>query len=247
LSHRTVLNPLQSSSFLSDSHPGSGLVQPLQMRNVRCSRRDGSSQQPNNPLPNPVSNNAGNHLTQFNRYGVSSIAQLFELTYAAIHSSSFLVVGVADRLGGLDTYLGQVLGLLRLVRLGKNVQLDSRRSSPGLVFGKVWAEEWRIGQALGQNGGRDGSLWPASGVKKPSRKTLILFLLGAVELPYFMTKLNPIQSYKSTGNNKECILPSIPKRQRSPHTVAAPATPGTTQSSTLARTIWRFNATNHIE
>ena len=103
----------------------------------------------------------------------TSLAQLVESTYMATHSSFFAMVGVADQLGSLKTYLGQVLGVFSILRLG-------RRLVNWLKGKKVrtdgWANEWSTAA------GGDLS-------QRPSSKPLILFLLSAVGLPWLMSRL----------------------------------------------------------
>lgn len=126
----------------------------------------------------------------------TSLAQLFESTYIATHSSFFAMVGVADQLGGLKTYLAQVLGVFSVLRLGKRIvawikgdrsAFSSSSTNPG-----NWAEEWnwKIGRAAG--GPKDQGLSPPNGPtgsKRPSSKPLILFLLSSIGLPWLMSKL----------------------------------------------------------
>lgn len=130
----------------------------------------------------------------------SSLAQLFESTYMATHSSFFAMVGVADQFGGLKTYLGQVLGFFSLIRLGKKIiaWLKGERGGGGGPKGNLnWAEEWKIGQASGGPGqqghlglpGPGGSGPGLPGSSRPSIKPLVIFFLSAVGLPYLMTKL----------------------------------------------------------
>jgi peroxin-13 len=130
----------------------------------------------------------------------TSLAQLFESTYIATHSSFYAMVGVADQLGGLKTYLAQVLGVFSVLRLGRKIvaflkgDRTAFRSSSGPLgaSGTNWAEEWnwKIGRAAGGPG--DQSLHPPSGPtssKRPSSKPLLLFLLSSIGLPWLMTKL----------------------------------------------------------
>jgi peroxin-13 len=106
----------------------------------------------------------------------TSLAQLVESTYMATHSSFFAMVGVADQLGSLKTYLGQVLGVFSIMRLGRRILnwLRGKKSGPE----KGWANEWSRG--LGPNGAE---------APRPSAKPLLLFLLSAIGLPYLMSRL----------------------------------------------------------
>nr|XP_018267219.1 peroxin-13 [Kwoniella dejecticola CBS 10117]OBR89377.1 peroxin-13 [Kwoniella dejecticola CBS 10117] len=120
----------------------------------------------------------------------TSLAQLIESTYMATHSSFFAMVGVADQLGSLKTYLGQVLGVFSILRLGKRLIAwlkgkKSRGTNAALGI-SGWANEWSnaasaAGDLTGGGGGAEGG--------RPSIKPLILFLLSAVGLPYLMTRL----------------------------------------------------------
>ncbi|ORX36044.1 Peroxin 13, N-terminal region-domain-containing protein [Kockovaella imperatae] len=102
----------------------------------------------------------------------TSLAQLVESTYMATHSSFFAMVGVADQLGSLKTYLGQVLGVFSILRLGRRIVAWLRGKK---INTEGWANEWTAG------GGP-----PA---ERPSSKPLILFLLSAVGLPWLMSRL----------------------------------------------------------
>ncbi|BEI83702.1 hypothetical protein CcaverHIS002_0403060 [Cutaneotrichosporon cavernicola] len=106
----------------------------------------------------------------------TSLAQLVESTYMATHSSFFAMVGVADQLGSLKTYLGQVLGVFSIMRLGRRILnwLRGKKSGPE----KGWANEWSRG--IGPNGAE---------APRPSAKPLLLFLLSAIGLPYLMSRL----------------------------------------------------------
>ena len=102
----------------------------------------------------------------------TSLAQLVESTYMATHSSFFAMVGVADQLGSLKTYLGQVLGVFSILRLGRRL-LNWLRGRKVNTAG--WANEWS--SVAGDEAAR------------PSSKPLLLFLLSAVGLPYLMSRL----------------------------------------------------------
>ena len=102
----------------------------------------------------------------------TSLAQLVESTYMATHSSFFAMVGVADQLGSLKTYLGQVLGVFSILRLGRRLLNWLRGRS---VNTKGWANEWS-----NVSGGE---------IARPSSKPLVLFLLSAVGLPWLMSRL----------------------------------------------------------
>ncbi|WVR05952.1 hypothetical protein IAU60_002979 [Kwoniella sp. DSM 27419] len=104
----------------------------------------------------------------------TSLAQLIESTYMATHSSFFAMVGVADQLGSVKTYLGQVLGVFSILRLGKRIVAWLRRKKVQTRAGG-WANEWS--HAIPDD------------PERPSAKPLVLFLLSAVGLPYLMSRL----------------------------------------------------------
>ncbi|EIW72433.1 hypothetical protein TREMEDRAFT_66886 [Tremella mesenterica DSM 1558] len=104
----------------------------------------------------------------------TSLAQLVESTYMATHSSFFAMIGVADQLGSLKTYLGQVLGVFSILRLGRKIINWLKGKKVGTTG---WANEW----STLSGGGSDPS--------RPSAKPLILFLLSAVGLPWLMARL----------------------------------------------------------
>lgn len=110
----------------------------------------------------------------------TSLAQLVESTYMATHSSFFAMVGVADQLGSVKTYLGQVLGVFSILRLGKRIIAWLRGKN---VKTDGWANEWSTGIAHNPHS-RSGD--PS---RRPSSKPLLLFLLSAVGLPYLMSRL----------------------------------------------------------
>ncbi|WRT64230.1 uncharacterized protein IL334_001159 [Kwoniella shivajii] len=116
----------------------------------------------------------------------TSLAQLIESTYMATHSSFFAMVGVADQLGSLKTYLGQVLGVFSILRLGKKIIAWLKGKKIKTSSGG-WANEWStkgISKGANNSGGSSGG-----GGGRPSLKPLVLFLLSAVGLPYLMSRL----------------------------------------------------------
>lgn len=124
----------------------------------------------------------------------TSLAQLVESTYMATHSSFFAMVGVADQLGSLKTYLGQVLGVFSVLRLGRRILnwLRGRGFRGPKAGGKGqtdgWVNEWS--GVAGASGAGQPVLGPNGQiVPRPSSKPLILFLLSAVGLPWLMSRL----------------------------------------------------------
>jgi len=169
----------------------------------------------------------------------TSLAQLVESTYMATHSSFFAMVGVADQLGSLKTYLGQVLGVFSVLRLGRRI-LNWLRRRGGRRPGKQgqtggWVNEWSgVAGASGAGQpvlGPDGQIVP-----RPSSKPLVLFLLSAVGLPWLMSRLIRLlianaqrQQVQAAGHGNG---------------TAALGPDGTTDSSELsfARAKWEFRA-----
>ncbi|WVO12985.1 hypothetical protein L204_100594 [Cryptococcus depauperatus] len=131
----------------------------------------------------------------------TSLAQLIESTYMATHSSFFAMVGVADQLGSLKTYLGQVLGVFSILRLGKRIVawLKGKKIKPG-----PWANEWsQAGSSLAPN----GTSPPGGTSGRPSIKPLVLFLLSAVGLPYLMSRLIKLLiAHQSAVQQQQSVL-----------------------------------------
>lgn len=96
----------------------------------------------------------------------------------ATHSSFFAMVGVADQLGSLKTYLGQVLGVFSLLRLGKKI-VAWLKGNKANGREAEWTREWLTPSGRGSSN-------PG---KRPSSKPLVLFLISAVGLPYLMSRL----------------------------------------------------------
>ncbi len=191
---------------------------------------------------------------------LSSFTHLLESTYVATHSSFFAMAGLADQVGGLKTYLGQVLGAFSLLRLGRGVWRwlmgrsgNGSRGGNGIGGGGGgWVEEWKIGQASG--GPRDQGSHPQTnksnnGGGRPSSKPLILFLVSAVGLPYLMTKLVRLLTRIQQQN--------LLKQQQLQMSQQAQAQSGMQQGLhhdlppkgpiTFARTIYPFSATEPHE
>ncbi|EPB87881.1 hypothetical protein HMPREF1544_05288 [Mucor circinelloides 1006PhL] len=106
-------------------------------------------------------------------------AQMLESTFMATHSSFMAMVGVAEQLGFLKNYLGQVFSILALYRFVRKI-IDK-------VTGRT-----PVGKPLEMNvmefQNFENKVAAASGPKM-SRKPLIIFLLMVVGLPYMMHKL----------------------------------------------------------
>ncbi|ORX46117.1 hypothetical protein DM01DRAFT_1311386 [Hesseltinella vesiculosa] len=103
-------------------------------------------------------------------------AQMLDSTFMATHSSFMAMVGVAEQLGHLKNYLGQVFSIFALYRLVKKVfNKLTGRADPALEVNV--AEFQQFEQAAANN------------TPKMSRKPLLVFLAMVIGLPYLMHKL----------------------------------------------------------
>ncbi|KAI8378063.1 Peroxin 13, N-terminal region-domain-containing protein [Radiomyces spectabilis] len=103
-------------------------------------------------------------------------AQMLESTFMATHSSFMAMVGVAEQLSYLKSYLGQVFSIFALFRLVKRLIYKlSGRTLPGKP------QEMNLMEFQ--------SFEQATAGPKMSRKPLMIFLLMVVGLPYLMHKL----------------------------------------------------------
>jgi peroxin-13 len=105
----------------------------------------------------------------------SGFAQMLDSTFMATHSSFMAMVGVAEQLGFLRSYLGQVFSVFALYRFGRKIVDKATGRLP-------------TGKPMEINLGEFESFERKSGPKM-SRKPLIIFLLMVVGLPYLMHKL----------------------------------------------------------
>ncbi|KAI8341125.1 Peroxin 13, N-terminal region-domain-containing protein [Chlamydoabsidia padenii] len=102
-------------------------------------------------------------------------AQMLDSTFMATHSSFMAMVGVAEQLGHLKSYLGQVFSIFALYRLVKRVfNKITGRTEPAAMEMNL-AEFQQFEQAAAQ--------------PKMSRKPLWVFLAMVVGIPYLMHKL----------------------------------------------------------
>jgi peroxin-13 len=112
----------------------------------------------------------------------------------ATHSSFFAMVGVADQLGSLKTYLGQVLGVFSILRLGRRI-LNWLRGKK--VDTRGWANEWSSAAGGPPGVGPEGA--------RPSSKPLILFLLSAVGLPWLMSRLVKLMIARTQQQQQQLV------------------------------------------
>ncbi|SAM05295.1 hypothetical protein [Absidia glauca] len=103
-------------------------------------------------------------------------AQMLDSTFMATHSSFMAMVGVAEQLGHLKSYLGQVFSIFALYRLVKKVfNKVTGRTEPGNPMEMNLSEFQQFEQAAAQ--------------PKMSKKPLWIFLAMVVGIPYLMHKL----------------------------------------------------------
>lgn len=132
------------------------------------------------------------------------------------------MVGVADQLGSLKTYLGQVLGVFSIMRLGKRIIAWLKGRDRRQQIAPGWANEWT--SAL------NGHARPTP-TPRPSAKPLLLFLFSAVGLPYLMNRLIKLLIAQQAAQNPQIID-------------GQPLDPA---KLTFARAKWEFNAKEEWE
>ncbi|GJJ10069.1 hypothetical protein Clacol_004295 [Clathrus columnatus] len=104
-------------------------------------------------------------------------AQMLESTFMATHSSFFAMVGVADQLGQLRNALGSVLGLFGLIRWLRS-----------LITGKPL--DGGLADEFGSYLNRPPGAPPLNpNAPKPSKKPIIIFLLGIIGIPFLMHRV----------------------------------------------------------
>ncbi|KAI9480651.1 MAG: Peroxin 13, N-terminal region-domain-containing protein, partial [Benjaminiella poitrasii] len=105
-------------------------------------------------------------------------AQMLESTFMATHSSFMAMVGVAEQIGFLKNYLGQVFSIFALYRFTKKmVSKITGRGGNSLDLNVMDFENFEQKAAKAGSG------------PKMSRKPFIIFMLMVVGLPYMMHKL----------------------------------------------------------
>ncbi|KAI8368845.1 Peroxin 13, N-terminal region-domain-containing protein [Choanephora cucurbitarum] len=103
-------------------------------------------------------------------------AQMLESTFMATHSSFMAMVGVAEQLGFLRNYLGQVFSVFALYRFVKR------------TFNKMTGRQPAQSMSLMEFENFNNNNKTVSGPKM-SRKPFLIFMLMVVGLPYMMHKL----------------------------------------------------------
>lgn len=97
-------------------------------------------------------------------------AQMLDSTFMATHSSFMAIMGMAEQLGYLKNYLGQVFSIFAIYRLVKR--------TINRVTGQVEPSEMNLSEFERFDAG-----------PKVSRKPILIFLFMVVGLPYLMHKL----------------------------------------------------------
>ena len=117
-------------------------------------------------------------------------AQMLDSTFMATHSSFMAIVGMAEQLGFLRSYLGQVFSVFALYRLVKKyINKALGRVEPGrpgeMNFMEFQQFENKAAAATTKNAG-----------PKISKKPILIFLFMVVGLPYLMHKLIQLITHK---------------------------------------------------
>lgn len=156
-------------------------------------------------------------------------AQMLESTFMATHSSFMAMVGVAEQLGFLKNYLGQVFSILALYRLVQKVfSKVTGRLPPGKPMEMNIMEFQNFEQKT------------ASAAPKMSRKPLIIFMLMVVGLPYMMHKLIKLISSSQKLQQQQLALRGEPN--------AAAAASGIDPAKLeFARAVYDFTSESQME
>lgn len=163
-------------------------------------------------------------------------AQMLESTFMATHSSFMAMVGVAEQLGFLKNYLGQVFSILALYRLVQKVfSKITGRLPPGKPMEINMMEFQHFEQKTAA----------ATAGPKMSRKPLIIFMLMVVGLPYMMHKLiKLISSSQKLQQQQQLAL------QGGPNGAAAAAAAGSgidPAKLEFARAVYDFTSESQME
>ncbi|KAI8049795.1 Peroxin 13, N-terminal region-domain-containing protein [Gilbertella persicaria] len=146
-------------------------------------------------------------------------AQMLESTFMATHSSFMAMVGVAEQLGFLKNYLGQVFSVFALYRFVKRAVQKITGRIPSAKPMEMNLMEFE-------------NFDKAPHGPKMSRKPLIIFMLMVVGLPYMMHKLIQLIS---ANQQKQMALPVNQQ---------APIDPSKLE---FARAMYDFNAESSME
>jgi peroxin-13 len=157
-------------------------------------------------------------------------AQMLESTFMATHSSFMAMVGVAEQLGFLKNYLGQVFSILALYRLVKKaIAKVTGQVSPGKPMEMNVMEFQNFEQKVAATG------------PKMSRKPLIIFMVMVVGLPYMMHKLIKLIS---ASQQQQMVLQGVPGVPGAPNNPTAGIDPAKLE---FARAMYDFNSESQME
>ena len=112
-------------------------------------------------------------------------AQMLESTFFATHSSFMAMVGVAEQMGYLRSYLGQALSAFTIVTIARRWfyrLFFGRGSIPPADAASINADEFEAFNSKDGLGVTDNN-------KKKSKRPLLIFLIFMVGLPWLMSKL----------------------------------------------------------
>ncbi|KAL9540027.1 hypothetical protein MBANPS3_009918 [Mucor bainieri] len=158
-------------------------------------------------------------------------AQMLESTFMATHSSFMAMVGVAEQLGFLKNYLGQVFSILALYRFVRKIMDKVTGRAP-------------VGKPLEMNvmefQNFENKMASAASGPKMSRKPLIIFLLMVVGLPYMMHKL--IKLISATQQKQMALQGVVPGA--APGSTAAAIDPSKLE---FARAMYDFASESQME
>ncbi|CAO3647289.1 unnamed protein product [Cunninghamella echinulata] len=130
------------------------------------------------------------------------IAQMLDSTFMATHSSFMAMVGVAEQLGHLKSYLGSVFSIFALYRLAKKLfNKLTGRVEPGKPMEMNFGEFQQFEQQVAAN----------NSSPKMSKKPFFLFLMLVVGIPYLMHKLiQRVAANHPNGMQQQQQIPGMP-------------------------------------
>ncbi|KAJ1921301.1 Peroxisomal membrane protein PAS20 [Tieghemiomyces parasiticus] len=132
-------------------------------------------------------------------------AQMLDSTFQATHASFMAMMGMAEQMGVLRSYLGQVLSVFALARTVRNLAYRATGNRPPVTAGELSADDFSRYQRR----------------SRMSLKPLLVFVLVVVGFPYLMVKLirrmaerrqRQIDAARATGEGaaEPQLLPSGP-------------------------------------
>ncbi|CEP15089.1 hypothetical protein [Parasitella parasitica] len=162
-------------------------------------------------------------------------AQMLESTFMATHSSFMAMVGVAEQLGFLKNYLGQVFSLLAIYRFVRRIVDKVTGRAPAAKPMEMNLMEFQNFESKAASRG-----------PKMSRKPLIIFFLMVVGLPYMMHKLIKLIT---ASQQKQMAVQGVPGALNNASATAAGAGATAIDPSKLefARAMYDFTAESQME